>query len=87
MLTVNFIDGMTVVELETQGRKSNTGIVGIHKRKSDGKYCVQIGTKTLGWCKQLDEAVRLRETGLLHKSDGTFDAWFATLRKNKKAEA
>ena len=73
-----FIDGVTVVHLEKKQKKSNTGHVGIHRRK-DGIYQVCKGKYILGWPHSLEEAVALRAEADKRAKDGTFNAWFADL--------
>ena len=78
-----FIDGVTVVHLEKKKKKSNTGYVGIHRRKN-GTYQVCKGKYMLGWRNNLDEAVSLRAEADRRKKDGTFDSWMAELLSKRK---
>ena len=77
-MRIEFVDGMTVVHLDKPERRSNTGHIGIHKRKN-GVYQVCKGHCMLGWRVTLDEAIALRAEADKRSKDGTFDDWFAQI--------
>lgn len=81
--TISFVDGKTVIHVEHKNKSSNTGIVGIHRRK-DGVYQTCKGKDILGWCKTLPEAIALRAEADRRKTDGTYDAWFAEIQSTRK---
>lgn len=87
-MRVTFIDGATVVQVCDSTKGSNTGHTGIHRRK-DGTYQVCKGKDILGWCKNLGEAVALRDEADKRKTDGTYSIWLAEIhaarrRKNSR---
>ncbi len=77
-MRITFVDGVTVIHLDKPERKSNTGHVGICRRR-DKTYQVCMGSKVLGWCKTLDDAVALRAEADKRTADGNFDAWYADI--------
>ena len=78
-----FVDGVTVVHLDKSSNKSNTGYVGIHRRKN-GIYQVCKGKYILGWRNTLEDAVALRKEADRRKADGTFDMWYAEILASRK---
>ena len=80
---VIFDNGDTVIRLHDCSRSSNTGYVGIHRRK-DGQYTICKGADILGWRATLDEATQLLDEAEQHKANGTYDAWFAAIKAARR---
>lgn len=83
VLQVTFDDGVTIITLDKPIRRSNTGYTGIHLTKN-GHYQISLGKDILGWRSSLEEAISLREEACQHKSESTYDEWYAGIRANRK---
>lgn len=84
MVQRDFIDGATVLTLGTKRRESNTGYVGIHRMTKPCTHQVVVKSRIIGWRVQLEDAVALRDEALQRVADGTFDDWYAEIKRNRR---